>query len=47
MYKGERLGIVGECGWGKWRLGGRMIGLYEGREGEIVFKGEDMCDVCE
>lgn len=42
IQKGKTLGIVGESGCGKSTMGRSLLRLYDGVEGEILFKGQDV-----
>jgi peptide/nickel transport system ATP-binding protein len=42
IAKGESVGLVGESGSGKTSLGRSLLRLYEPREGQILFDGEDI-----
>lgn len=42
LRKGKTLGIVGESGCGKSTMGRSLLRLYDGVEGEILFKGQDV-----
>lgn len=42
IAKGKTLGIVGESGCGKSTMGRSLLRLYDGVEGEVWFKGQDI-----
>ncbi|MFZ6030745.1 MAG: ABC transporter ATP-binding protein [Chloroflexota bacterium] len=42
LYRGEAIAIVGESGCGKSSLMKAILGLYEPRDGKIVFDGQDL-----
>ena len=42
IKKGKTLGIVGESGCGKSTMGRSLLRLYDGVEGEVIFKGQDI-----
>lgn len=42
LYPGETLGIVGESGCGKSTLARAILGLYEGVEGSVKYKGQEL-----
>ena len=42
IKKGKTLGIVGESGCGKSTMGRSLLRLYDGVEGEMLFKGQDL-----
>ncbi|MSS77121.1 dipeptide ABC transporter ATP-binding protein [Anaerococcus sp. AGMB00486] len=42
LYPGETLGIVGESGCGKSTLARAILGLYEGVEGSVKYKGKEL-----
>lgn len=43
ISKGETLGLVGESGCGKTTLSRMLLGLIPASEGQILFKGKDLC----
>ncbi|WP_222123411.1 ATP-binding cassette domain-containing protein, partial [Bacillus pumilus] len=45
VEKGEVVGIMGGCGWGKWRLVGWLNLLEIGDEGRIEI-GDGKVDAC-
>ena len=45
IFPGECLGLVGESGSGKTTLGRTILGLDNAREGEILFKGQNIRDL--
>lgn len=42
LRKGKTLGIVGESGCGKSTMGRSLLRLYDGVQGEVYFKGQDI-----
>lgn len=45
ISKGETLGLVGESGCGKTTLSRMLLGLIPASEGQIIFKGKDLCSL--
>lgn len=43
IYEGETLGLVGESGCGKSTLGRTILNLIPATEGEVYFKGDNLC----
>ncbi|MCB0422417.1 MAG: ABC transporter ATP-binding protein [Bdellovibrionales bacterium] len=42
VYKGRTLGLVGESGCGKTTLGRSILRLVDAKEGEILYKGQNL-----
>ncbi len=47
IRKGQSFGLVGESGSGKTTVGKTILRLVEPTEGEIIFEGQDLCDLSE
>jgi oligopeptide/dipeptide ABC transporter ATP-binding protein len=47
IVRGESFGLVGESGSGKTTLGKTILRLIEPTEGEIIFDGQDLCQLSE
>jgi oligopeptide/dipeptide ABC transporter ATP-binding protein len=47
ILRGESFGLVGESGSGKTTVGKTILRLIEPTEGEILFEGEDLCQLSE
>jgi len=47
ILQGESFGLVGESGSGKTTVGKTVLRLIEPTEGEILFEGEDLCQLSE
>ncbi len=47
IFRGESFGLVGESGSGKTTLGKTILRLIEPTSGQIVFDGEDLCQLPE
>ncbi len=45
IHTGETLGLVGESGCGKTTLSRMLLGLIPSSEGQILFKGKDLCSL--
>ncbi len=45
IYPGETLGLVGESGCGKSTTGRALIQLYRPTDGEVVFDGQNLCEL--
>ncbi len=43
IEEGTTLGVVGESGCGKSTLGRTIIHLHESTDGQIIYRGKDMC----
>ncbi len=47
IRKGQSFGLVGESGSGKTTVGKTILRLVEPTEGEIIFEGQDLCELSE
>jgi oligopeptide/dipeptide ABC transporter ATP-binding protein len=47
IVRGESFGLVGESGSGKTTLGKTILRLIEPTEGQIIFDGQDLCQLSE
>jgi len=47
IFRGESFGLVGESGSGKTTLGKTILRLIEPTKGQIIFDGEDLCQLPE
>jgi oligopeptide/dipeptide ABC transporter ATP-binding protein len=47
IEQGQSFGLVGESGSGKTTVGKTILRLIEPTEGEIIFEGQDLCELSE
>ena len=47
VEQGQSFGLVGESGSGKTTVGKTILRLIEPTEGEIIFEGQDLCQLSE
>ena len=46
IYKGETVGLVGESGCGKTTCGRIILGLYDKTDGQALYRGKDVHQMC-